>query len=112
MRADRTPADKTKSLDWNIYGDGVSPTEAGTKKYYFEKLAGINHSYAKQKATESQPTSKEGFWRTNNPAAWLSFLGLLLLLAGTIWAIRKRKTLLQWWNSPSDLEDELDDDDD
>ncbi|CAJ0629452.1 9162_t:CDS:2, partial [Entrophospora sp. SA101] len=61
MKADRNPADKTKTLDWNIYGDGTSPTEAGTKKYYFEKLAGINHSYAKQKATESQPTSKEGF---------------------------------------------------
>ncbi|CAH1769681.1 12986_t:CDS:2, partial [Entrophospora sp. SA101] len=61
MRADRNPEDKTKSLDWNIYGDGTSPTEAGTKKYYFEKLGGINHSYAKQKATESQPTSKEGF---------------------------------------------------
>ncbi|CAJ0643937.1 1059_t:CDS:2 [Entrophospora sp. SA101] len=59
MKADRNPADQTKNLDWNLYGDVASPTEAGIKKYYFEKLAGINHSYAKQKATESKPTSKE-----------------------------------------------------
>ncbi|CAH1770613.1 1492_t:CDS:2, partial [Entrophospora sp. SA101] len=61
MRADRNPADKTKSLDWNIYGDGVSPTEAGTKKYYFKKLSGINHSYAKNETQKLTPTSKESF---------------------------------------------------
>jgi hypothetical protein len=44
--------------------------------------------------------------------AWLSFLGLLLLFAGTIWAIHKRKTLLRWWNAPSELEEELDEDED
>ncbi|CAJ0915284.1 2121_t:CDS:2 [Entrophospora sp. SA101] len=39
----------------------TSPTEAGIKKYYFEKLAGINHSYSKNEPKKLAPTSKEGF---------------------------------------------------
>ena len=110
MEAAKNPQDNTKGLDLTIYGDGTNFTEAGIIRYYSEKLGGVNHSYAKQKASESKPTAKEGFWSTNNPAAWLSGIGLFLLIGAIGWAIRKRKTLLQWWNAPSELEDEFEED--
>ena len=113
MKDYKDSKDKLILLNRTVYGDGQEFTEEGIIKYYAEKLGGQNHAmkkYEKPFNIKDQPQQQEGFWRTNNPAAWLSGFALLLLLVGTIWAIHKRKTILQWWNAPSELEDELDED--
>jgi len=80
-------------------------------KYYTEKLGGQNHA-KKHYEKSFEDNKQEGFWRINNPSAWVAWGGILLLLSGLGWAIWKRKLLAKWWNSPAELEEEDDEEDD
>jgi len=48
-----------KFLDLNKYGNGTEFTEKGIILYYYEKLGGLNHSFAKQ-GTKTTPSSSKG----------------------------------------------------
>ena len=85
-------------------------TEEGIIKFYAEELGGQDHALKKYEKPFKNQQQSEPFWTWSNPWAILSGIGLLALGIGIIWAIHKRKTILQWWNVPSELEDELDED--
>jgi len=50
-----------KTLDLRKYGNGKEFTEDGIILYYYEKLGGLNHSFAKQGTKTTLSPSQEGF---------------------------------------------------
>ena len=49
-----------KVLDRRVYGNGTEFTEAGIRKYLFEKEVGLTHSFSKNEPKKKELLPSEG----------------------------------------------------